>query len=116
MLRSDDVGLPEIFIVGLTIPSTVLGCQVVDVVEFIFMFFKESFYLSVVTHIAALVVVPVVVQKINGEYFVSTSFQFMDQVSANKTCPSSYKNILSFDLNSSFKLDSFIITVYYMIL
>lgn len=85
MLRSDDVGLPEILIVGLTIPSTVFGCQVVDVVEFSFMFFKKSFYLPVVTHIAALVVVPVIVQEINGEYLVSTSFQFMDQVSAYKT-------------------------------
>ncbi|MBP1945456.1 hypothetical protein [Methanobacterium petrolearium] len=50
-------------------------------------------------------------QEISGKYFMSTSFQFIDQVGAYETCPTSYKNILSFDLYSSFKLDSFIISV-----
>ncbi|CAD7766618.1 MAG: hypothetical protein DNFNHJIP_00029 [Candidatus Argoarchaeum ethanivorans] len=55
MLCSDDVGLPQVLIVILTIPPPVFRCQMINIIKVVLI--KYPFHLSIAPHIAADIVI-----------------------------------------------------------
>ncbi|KAF5035176.1 hypothetical protein DSECCO2_588350 [anaerobic digester metagenome] len=97
MLGPDHVRLPEVLVVVLTIPAAVLRGEVVNVIKLRAV--EDPFQLPVILRIRPDVVLPVVVQEVECDDFVTTAAQFVNEIGADESGAASNKNSLRFHAN-----------------
>jgi hypothetical protein len=83
VLGADDVGHPEVFVIVLAVPATVLSSEVIDMVKVVL--FKYSLKLPVLADIAADIVRSLRMFQVADPDFMSTAAEFRDEIGTDET-------------------------------
>jgi hypothetical protein len=85
ILCTDSIRAPNVVVVVLTIPSAILGAQVVHIIKFLFL--EHPFELPVTGNVNADMIAPFTMLDVARRYLMSSRSQFVRKVCTYETCP-----------------------------